>query len=195
LKVRANLTEYGLPVERRAEVRAELLLPDNTSTVLALTEVEPGVFEASTVASMQGIYRFRIMASGVTLRGMPFTREQTLTGAVFQGGDKPLPTSRDDPRTRDEQLCHLLECIIASDAFSKFFSQNGVNVEALAKCIRQFCKERLEQQERPAEGRTSAQPNVPATMDINEIRQLLAQPGVLENLIKIIGIMRKPGYT
>jgi hypothetical protein len=199
IKLRANLTEYSLPVEHRAEVWAELLLPDNTNLVLPLTEVDPGAFEASTIASMQGIYRFRVMASGITFRGAPFTREQTLTAAVFQGGDKQLPTSHDDPRTRDEQFCHLLECLIASDAFSKFFSQNGINVEALAKCIRQFCKERLEQQEQqPAEGSraaASSQPNIPVattTINMNEITRLLAQPGVLDSLTKMIRSMRSP---
>jgi hypothetical protein len=33
------------------------------------------------------------MPSGLIFSGVPFTREQTLTEAVFLGGDQPLPTT------------------------------------------------------------------------------------------------------
>jgi Common central domain of tyrosinase/von Willebrand factor type A domain len=96
LTLRAVLTEYGLPVDSRATVHTELERPDKTATTLTLAEVEPGVFETIIMASMSGIYHFRVLASGRTLRGRSFTREQRLTGAVWKGGDKPLPTSKDD---------------------------------------------------------------------------------------------------
>jgi len=92
LTLRVNLTEYDQPVDHRASVSAELRRPDATTTTLSLMEVEPGVFETSIVAMMAGVYRFRALASGVTMRGLSFTREQTLTGAVFPGGDQPSPT-------------------------------------------------------------------------------------------------------
>jgi uncharacterized integral membrane protein len=93
MTLRVNLTEYGQPVDHRASVSAELRRPDGTNTVLSLSEVEPGIFETSVVATMAGVYRFHAVAAGVTMRSLSFTREQTLTGAVFQGGDQPLPTS------------------------------------------------------------------------------------------------------
>ncbi|MBA3702548.1 MAG: replication initiator protein A, partial [Rubrobacteraceae bacterium] len=105
--VRAVLTEYGVPVAARATCRAELTRPDNTGTTLAMPEVEPGVFEATAPALLAGIYRFRIVAEGQTLRGRPFSREQTLTGAVWKGGDTPPPTSKDDPNARDDRFCRL----------------------------------------------------------------------------------------
>jgi hypothetical protein len=40
---------------------------------------------------MQGVYRFRLVASGITMRGAPFTREQLVSGAVVPGGDQPFP--------------------------------------------------------------------------------------------------------
>lgn len=92
LTLRVKLTEYDQPVDHRASVAAELRRPDATTTTLSLTEVEPGVFETSIVAMMAGVYRFRALAAGVTMRGLSFTREQTLTGAVFPGGDQPSPT-------------------------------------------------------------------------------------------------------
>lgn len=97
LTLRVALTEYGLPVENRATVQAELERPDKTTATLALAEVEPGVFETGTLASMSGIYSFRVLATGRTLRSRTFTREQVLTGAVWKGGDAPLPTGKDDP--------------------------------------------------------------------------------------------------
>ena len=69
LTLRSVLTEYGMPLEDRAHLKAELKRPDNTQTVLNLAEVEPGVFEASTPATMSGIYHFRILADGSTMRG------------------------------------------------------------------------------------------------------------------------------
>jgi len=93
MTLRVNLTEYGLAVDHRASVSTELRRPDGTTITLPLNEIEPGIFETSIMATMTGVYRFRAMAVGVTMRGLVFTREQTLTGAVFQGGDQPLPTS------------------------------------------------------------------------------------------------------
>jgi hypothetical protein len=143
LTVRAKLTEYDLPVERRAAVDAELQRPDNTNAVISLAEIEPGVFESTTLAAVQGIYQFRVMASGVTLRDTRFTREQTLTAAVFRDGDNPPPTSGTDPRTRDEQLCRLLDCLVNNESVRRYLSEHGLDGELLAKCVRQFCEERL----------------------------------------------------
>lgn len=96
LTLRAVLSEYGLPVEARATLRAEMERPDKSTTTLTLAEVEPGVFETITVAAMPGIYHFRTIGTGATLQGNPFTREQILTGAVWKEGDNPLPSSKDD---------------------------------------------------------------------------------------------------
>jgi hypothetical protein len=93
LTLRVRLTEYDQPVDHRAGVTAELRRPDTTTAMLSLAEVEPGVFETSIVATMAGVYRFRALASGGTMRGLSFTREQTLTAGVFAGGDQPLPTT------------------------------------------------------------------------------------------------------
>ena len=100
MTLRARLTEYGLPVERRANVEVEMIRPDATRFTLPLNEVEAGVFENTFVASMTGIYNCRFVAKGATLRGTPFTREQTLTGAIQNpedgnnGGIRPtVPSS------------------------------------------------------------------------------------------------------
>lgn len=91
LTLRAVITEYGLMIKRHAHLRAELRRPDNTTATLALKEVEPSVFEASTSAALPGVYHFRAVADGNTMLGLAFTREQLLTGGVSQGGDQPRP--------------------------------------------------------------------------------------------------------
>jgi hypothetical protein len=94
---RSILTEYGIPVDHRATVHAEVTRPDDTRFTLPLIEVEPGIFEKSFEANMPGIYHCRVVAAGGTLRGKPFTREITLDGAAYRGGDGPSnPTRPDD---------------------------------------------------------------------------------------------------
>jgi hypothetical protein len=115
LNLRAVLTEYGLPVNRRAMVRAELVRPDLSTAIVVLNEVEPGIFEASVPANSTGVYQFRMRAVGATLRDQPFTREQGLTGAVYQGGDNPPPTSDRDPHgnpTDSQNCCRRLTWLL-----------------------------------------------------------------------------------
>ena len=94
--LRTLLTEYGLPIENRATVNVEVTRPDATLFVVGLPEIEPGIFEHSFVANIPGTYTCRFLANGATIRGNEFTREQTLTAAVFQGGDTPT-TEPTDP--------------------------------------------------------------------------------------------------
>ncbi|HET7502185.1 MAG TPA: tyrosinase family protein [Kofleriaceae bacterium] len=97
MTVRVQLTEYRVPIEQRAAVIAEVERPDHSKLTLNLSEVEPGAYEAAMVATMAGTYHVRVIATGVSYKGVPFTREQLLTGAVFAGGDTPVRTGGDDP--------------------------------------------------------------------------------------------------
>jgi hypothetical protein len=83
LALRAKLTEYNQPVERRATVRAEVEYPDHSRVVVPLVETGPGVFAVSLPADLSGVYQLRLLAEGGTYKGTPFTREQLLTAAVF----------------------------------------------------------------------------------------------------------------
>jgi Mg-chelatase subunit ChlD len=143
LTVRATLSEYGIPVDHRASVYATVERPDNSQTILGFVEIEPGIFEASTRTSLQGVYRFHVIASGVTMRGLPFTREQQLSGAVVVGGDNPPPTSGPSTHTHDEQLCQLLECLLGPNALGRFLSQHNIEPNAVRSCIERWCKQRL----------------------------------------------------
>jgi hypothetical protein len=93
-----------LRVERRSSVSVQINRPDTTLSTLTLDEVEPSVFIGSFKAGFSGIYNCGLLAKGATLRGNPFTREQTLHGSVFNGGDRQ--GSLVPPASGD--LCSLL---------------------------------------------------------------------------------------
>jgi hypothetical protein len=183
MNLRTNLTQYGIPLKSSATVRAELRRPDNTSSTLNLLEVEDGVFEASKLALMPGIYHFRVYCNGVTLRGRPFTREQMLTGAVWQYGDQPPPTSKDDPLERDERLCKLLECILSKEVISQELERRlstfGINIDILRKCLKAYyCTDISSSTESPV---------VPK----NELSSLLQNPMILSFLKGVVEEMQR----
>jgi hypothetical protein len=97
ITLRASLTEYGMPVEGRAVVNVRVTRPDSSVMTVMLDEEPEGNFEKVFIANLSGIYSCRFMASGTTMRGKPFTREQTLTAAVWNGGDNPrTPTGNEN---------------------------------------------------------------------------------------------------
>ncbi len=142
LTLRARLTEYGLPVSHRATVRAELVRPDESMATLTLSEEDPGVFEATIAAAATGVYRFRVMAEGKTMRGRRFTREQLLTGVVWHGGDQPPPSRYDDPNRGHDRLCRFIDCLMKQKGLVESLKRKGVDIEALLRCVRTFCAKR-----------------------------------------------------
>ncbi|MCU1260904.1 MAG: common central of tyrosinase protein, partial [Bryobacterales bacterium] len=143
LTISAMLTEYGVPVEHRANVRAEVELPDNTRQTLWLSEGAPGRFQVSTTAVLAGVYRVRVVASGVTMRGVSFTREQLLSATAILGGDNPLPTSGPSTKAHDEDLCKLLHCLLGPNSFGRLLAQHEIDPKAVLSCIETWCKARL----------------------------------------------------
>lgn len=143
LTLTVNLTEYGLPIDGRAGVRANLERPDKSKTVLALAEIEPGVFQTTITATQAGVYTFLARAKGTTLRGQPFTREQVSTGAVWKGGDNPPKGDPGDTGTVDDSLCRLLRCILDGGVISREYEKRllelGISLEGLRKCLEIQC--------------------------------------------------------
>ncbi len=142
LTLRVLLSEYGVPVDGRATVIANLEWPDGTTASLPLPEVAPGVFERSLVGSLAGIYTFNVQAVGTTLRGAPFTRHQVLTGMLWEGGDHRPPRTVDNPRPCDQQLCALIACMLESaigPEAQKRLESMGIQVDALRRCLKEFC--------------------------------------------------------
>jgi hypothetical protein len=135
----ARLTEYEVPVEKRALVRAEITRPDGSATTLALAEKEAGYFEALFTANQTGVYTIRVRATGTTFYGKPFQREQTLTAATALGGDRqPGPdaiiTWLDE---RDRRLCRLLGCLLKEGGHMR---ELGIDREHLEKCLAEYCQ-------------------------------------------------------
>ena len=136
LRVRGILTEYGIPVEGRATARAELTRPDGTLATLQMPEIEPGVFETVEIAHQTGIYQFRVLASGQTLRGNPFTREQLVTGFAYHGGDNPPSHGADGGD--DTDWCALLECLIGA-LTPQACDRLGIDRDRLIRCVKKHC--------------------------------------------------------
>jgi hypothetical protein len=88
LTVSATLARSGLPMAQGVSTWADITHPDGTSASLALHARADASLSAEFVAAMPGVYRVRVRARGVVRPGEPFTREKTLTGAVWIGGDR-----------------------------------------------------------------------------------------------------------
>jgi hypothetical protein len=131
----ATLTEYTVPVAGRATVWATMSRPDGTTKNLAMQEVEPGRFTAETVETLTGLYSFRVRAIGTTMRERPFTREQTLTGAIGDFGSNTGGGS---------ELCRLLDCLIGGKALLpsaiESLRAHGIDWNALLSCLRRECR-------------------------------------------------------
>ncbi len=135
----ARLTEYGVPVAGRAAVYALVERPDGTSGSVILEEVGDGVFRAADSTSTEGVYRYRVLAQGVTMRGLPFTRERLLTGAVFLGDPVP-PVGDPGP----DEWCELLTCLLDKGALDVILKQHELDPEVLRRCLAQVCGRRGE---------------------------------------------------
>jgi hypothetical protein len=141
--ISATLTEYGIPVAHRASVQAYVELPDGSQVMLPLPETDPGRFQAGMTAIIAGVYRIRVVASGVTMRGIPFSREQLLSATAILGGDGPSPTTGPSSREHDAQLCRLIECLLGPKSLGGFLTHNHVDPKAVQACIEAWCKSRL----------------------------------------------------
>lgn len=146
----ATLAEAGVPAREGASVWAEVLRPDATTANVSLAQVDQGRFEGSFATSVSGVYRCRVRASGRTHAGHPFQREQTVTPAVWSGGDTAADPGAGDGALvdwlddLDERLCRLLRCLLDGGALDPELESHarrlGVNIEALRRCLAAFCK-------------------------------------------------------
>jgi hypothetical protein len=141
----ATLREYDVPVEGRARVWAEVTHPNGSQHRVDLAENNPGDFCASFVASHTGVYAIRVRALGETFKGLPFVREQSLTAAVYPGGDRHL-----EPREPDA-LCRLVDCLQRRGIDSKLaerLAAEGIDLKELLDCLAASCTSPAAQAER-----------------------------------------------
>ena len=126
------LTEYGLPIDGRATVRAEVSGPVAATVGLAWVG-SGGRYEGDLPLPLPGTYHVRVVAEGLTMRSAPFTREQSFTAVALPGGDNPPP----GPSSDDGRLCDLLTCLTKVSA--KALERNGINPEEVLRCVEQHC--------------------------------------------------------
>lgn len=188
LTLRCHLTEYGLPLFGTATLTAELRNPDGTSTLLAIPEVEKGVYELEKTANLSGIYTFQVRADGKTARGRDFTRERLFTAAVWKGGDDPAPTTP-TPVTDDERqlkcACNLWRCLLSSRVitprFERRLAELGIDINEARRCVEAWC--------RCAAGRTHSSPPTIKFDPSRFARAIEAEPGLLSSLGVILGAL------
>jgi hypothetical protein len=99
-----------------------------------MPETDPGVFEATTAAPLNGVYPIRFRANGTTLRGSPFTREQTRTAMAWRGGNNPLPHA---PPGGD--WCSLLRCLLADRGIQDWLKKTGIDPKIAERCLEGAC--------------------------------------------------------
>jgi hypothetical protein len=139
LTITAALDEYGVPVDHRARVTADITDPAGATTSVTLAGTQPGRFEATSLLAIEGVYPIRIVASGVTFSGAPFTREQTLTAAAFAGGDQPPQTT---PPAEPSPLCCIIESLTEEASVRRFLQEHGLNPGEIRKAVSHCCKDR-----------------------------------------------------
>ncbi|WKB50591.1 LodA/GoxA family CTQ-dependent oxidase [Eleftheria terrae] len=151
VQLTATLTQSGLPLQGEASVWAELTRPDGSRTEVPLAMAEAGRYQGDFQAASPGVWRVRLRARGRTRKGLPFTREQQLTAAVWRGGDHDATggaggSLQDLLQERDERLCRLLRCLLTRghvlDAeLERRLHEAGIDLELARKCLASFCAE------------------------------------------------------
>ena len=149
--LRASLAQSGIPLAHRAHVWAEVTPPGGNATAIALPEREEGQFATQLATTGPGVYHVRVRARGTTANGEPFTREKTLTAAVWRGGDRVSDPGSggqaivDYLRERDARLCELLSCLLRQDGVigaeqEKRLRALGIDLAHLRRCLAEFCR-------------------------------------------------------
>ncbi len=138
LNLEAKLSEYGVPYQGSADIRAQVIRPDRSEIDITLLKTEAGVYAATITAGEAGIYSVRIRAAGTTSGGSPFTREKTVTASVFAGGDTPRNNLQ--PDNGNVFLCHLIECLLRDESVQRWMKRHELDTESLRKCVTHACR-------------------------------------------------------
>lgn len=140
-RLRATLTDSGIPLPGSAAVHAQVTAPDGTQRSLRLTAAEPGVFTAEVPTDGPGVYRVLVRAGGADLRGARFTREELRTLAVWARGDDPPPAVIQPGGEAGGQLdaCRLLLCLLADDGVRRLLERHEVDPDRVGRCVKGAC--------------------------------------------------------
>lgn len=137
----AALSQYMSPLAHTGRVRVEITDPTRTVSHVTLHEHQPGKFLGSFKSSVTGVYRCRFLASGTTIEGEAFMREETRTAAIYRRPPKPArPTTPDGGS--NETICTILDCLLDDDGIRKILKSNKVDAERLRECLKAACGDR-----------------------------------------------------
>jgi hypothetical protein len=140
-RVRAALTDSGIPLGDSVAVRATVTAPDGTQSTIPMRATEPGIFAAQVPTSSSGVYPILVRAEGADLHGVRFTREELRTLAVWARGDDPPPVVIEpggDTGTHVD-TCGLLLCLLGDDGVARWLEKNGMDAKRLAECVKGAC--------------------------------------------------------
>lgn len=142
----ATIAESGVPLLGNASVWAEVTTPSRYVLRVNLTQSDQGIYGGSFVATEPGIYSSRVRASGTSRRGLPFLREQTLTNAVWIGGNNPTGG-------KDDGLCHLLNCLfgqkgVITPQLEEMLRKLGIDLNSMRKCLAECAQKGIPPNER-----------------------------------------------
>jgi hypothetical protein len=143
LQLFGRLAEYDVPISVTSTVIVDVTDPYQDTTQVRLAEIRPGTFAGTYSTTAQGIYRCRFQANGRTRRGQPIQREELRTAVVaptrppggLAGGELEEILVR-----RREELCRLLECILADEGAGEMVVKLGLDPKQLARCLARFCQ-------------------------------------------------------
>jgi von Willebrand factor type A domain len=153
VKLHATVSMAGMPAVHGIACWVEIKRPDLIQVIVNLVADSSGQFNASFTTSLPGVYSCRVRARGRSGKGYPFYREQTLTASVWKGGDGQggSSTGQNNPVIdwlcqRDERMCQLLNCLLASGgaispALEKKLAEFGLNLEKFKNCLKKYCGE------------------------------------------------------
>ena len=137
----ASLEEYNVPLPTNAVVWAQITNPDQNTVDLKFQKFNEKIHTASFKTTRAGVYLCRIIAEGLTHKGLPFRRERTITAGVYYGDYNPLPQPKPG-----EDVCRLIHCLLSEETLSPGaamkLSELGINLKYLRDCITKICPER-----------------------------------------------------
>lgn len=151
VRLQATVTQSGLPLDGVA-LWADVTAPNGSESSVVFTETSIAAFASSFEATAAGVYRFRVRARGSTRKGMLFTREHTVTVAVWRGGDRDAEMSANPGgsigevlREHDARWCALMTCALSEGGAVMPELENrlraaGLDVDHLRKCLHRYCQ-------------------------------------------------------
>ncbi len=144
IQLHATLTQSGIPGVNQGYVWAEVRSPAGTTATVVMPKTATGEYTGHFTTTIPGVYDFRIRAIGTSASGERFTREKTLTAAVWRGGNTPVDPSGGQNGT-ETYLCELLQCLLRKNGaisveLERRLLDSGFNLTRVRECIAAICK-------------------------------------------------------